>query len=46
MIRIINTFFTILGAAVVYFSRVNAIWLIIAGVALGLLSSTLGANWF
>ncbi|WP_248795151.1 hypothetical protein [Pseudomonas sp. MWU13-2105] len=35
-----------INAAVVYFSRVNTLWPIIVGVALGLLSRTLGANWF
>ncbi|MPQ65607.1 MULTISPECIES: chromate transporter [Pseudomonas] len=37
---------TLVSAAVVYFSRVNAIWLILAGVGLGLLSSALGVGWF
>ncbi|MGA8136011.1 MULTISPECIES: chromate transporter [Pseudomonas] len=37
---------TLVSTAVVYFSRVNAIWLIIVGVALGLLSSALGTHWF
>ncbi|MDI2594703.1 chromate transporter [Pseudomonas sp. 681] len=37
---------TLASAAVVYFSRINAIWLIIFGTALGLLSAWLGAGWF
>ena len=37
---------TLASAAVVYYTRVNAIWLIILGVLLGLCSAWLGVNWF
>lgn len=37
---------TLASAAVVYYTRLNAIWLIILGVVIGLCSSWLGASWF
>lgn len=37
---------TLLSAAIIYFSRINAIWLILIGTALGLTSGLLGADWF
>ena len=37
---------TLASAAVVYYTRLNAIWLIILGVVLGLCSAWLGVNWF
>lgn len=36
----------VLSSAVVYFSKINAIWLVLGGVALGLGSSLSGYNWF
>lgn len=37
---------TLISAAVVYSTRINAIWLIAAGVILGLVSWRLDAGWF
>jgi len=37
---------TLASATVVYYTRLNAIWLIILGVVLGLCSAWLGVNWF
>lgn len=37
---------TLLSGAVIYFTRLNAMWLILIGVALGLTSGLLGADWF
>lgn len=37
---------TCASAAIIYFSRLNAIWLIVLGVVLGLISYSLGAQWF
>jgi len=37
---------TLGSAAVVYYTRVNAIWLIVLGVLLGLCSAWLGVNGF
>jgi|SRR5471030_562335 len=35
-----------IASAVIVFSKINAIWLILIGTALGLTSGLLGANWF
>jgi len=37
---------TLISAAVMYFSKVNPIWLIATGVVLGLISSSLETGWF
>lgn len=37
---------TVISALIVCFSKLNAIWLILAGVGLGLLSAGLGMHWF
>jgi chromate transporter len=37
---------TLITAAIIYLTRINAIWLILIGTALGLTSGLLGADWF
>ncbi|MEB0039390.1 chromate transporter [Pseudomonas sp. MH10] len=37
---------TVISAAIIYFSRINAIWLILIGTVLGLTSGLLNADWF
>ncbi|MGV8918559.1 MAG: chromate transporter [Pseudomonas sp.] len=37
---------TVISAAIIYFTRINAIWLILVGAGFGLASGLLGAGWF